>query len=168
MTRLRRESKTRCVIAIVVAVPALAGCGSAGLSGHAETGKTDARWSVLRNCVMNSASLAFNDEVVNGRTKAIRVYHGNDLVAGITYEATSTNAEEAAKRHQAPAGAAPSQQKTGSWLAISNVAYFFSLRITPAETDRVTACLSKTYRGEPRWPVNVPLSTLSSSDSPYT
>jgi hypothetical protein len=47
---------------------------------------------------------------------------------GVGYERTFANAEAAAKRHQVPADAAPSRQKTGDWLAISNVAYFSRLR----------------------------------------
>jgi len=137
------------------------------VSRRAETTKTDARWSVLRNCVMNSANLAINDEVVTRSTRAIHVYRLNDLVATIAYEGVFANAEAAAKRHQVPADAAPSRQKTGGWLAISNVAYFFSFASTPPEIDRVTACLSSTYPGRPKWPANVPLSTLSSPGSPY-
>jgi hypothetical protein len=117
---------------------------------------------------MNSASLGIDDEVVSSRTRAIRVYRVNDLVAGITYEGTFANAEAAAKHHQVPADAAPSRQKTGGWLAISNVAYFFSFESAPDEIDRVTACLRKAYPGRPKWPANVPLSTLSSPESPYT
>ncbi len=168
MTQLRPGPRTRSVGTILAAVAALAACGSSGLSRRTETPKTDARWSVLRNCVTNSAGLALDDEVVSNRTTAIRVDRGSDLVSGITYEGTFANAEAAAKRHKVPAGAAPSQQKTASWLAISNVAYFFSFASTPAEVDRVTACLRRSYPDKPKWPANVPLSTLSSPQSPYS
>jgi hypothetical protein len=116
----------------------------------------------------NSSGLAFNDEVVTSRAQAIRVYRLNDLVAGVSYEGTFAHAEAAAKRHQVPADAPASRQKTGGWLAIGNVAYFFSFASTPPEVDRVTACLTKTYPGKPKWPANVALSTLSSPESPYT
>jgi hypothetical protein len=168
LKRLRPKSKVRCVIASLIAVPALAACGSAEPSHRVDTSKTDAHWSVLHNCVANSSDLAFDDEVVISRTRGIRVYRLNDLVAGVSYEATFANAEAAAKRHQAPADTPPSRQKTGGWLAISNVAYFFSLASTPAEVDRVTSCLTKAYPGKPKWPANVSLSTLSSPESPYT
>jgi hypothetical protein len=168
LKRLRPKSNTRCVIAILIAIPALAGCGSAEPSHRVDTPRTDAHWSVLHNCVANSSALAFNDQVVTSRTRAIRVYRLNDLVAGIRYEGTFANAEVAAQRHQVSADAPPGRQKTGGWLAISNVAYFFSFASTPAEVDRVTACLTKTYPGKPKWPADVSLSTLSSPESPYT
>lgn len=156
------------MIAILVAAAALPACGSSALSRGSETPRTDARWSLVRNCVMHTASLALDNEVVSNSTRAIRVYRVNVLIAGINYDGTFANAEAAAKRHQVPANAAPSTQTTGSWLAISNVTYFFSFRSAPAEIDRVTACLTSTYPGRPKWPANVPLSTLSSPDSPYT
>jgi hypothetical protein len=168
LNRLRPKSRTRWAIAILIAVPALAACGSEGPSHRVATSTTDAHWSVLHNRVANSSGLAFNDEVITSRTRAIRVYRLNDLVAGIRYEGTFANAEAVAKRHQVPADAPPSRKKTGGWLAISNVAYFFSFASTPAEVDRVTACLTKTYPGKPKWPANVSLSTLSSPESPYT
>jgi hypothetical protein len=93
---------------------------------------------------------------------------GLGLPRRVRYEGTFANAEAVAKRHQVPADAPPSRKKTGGWLAISNVAYFFSFASTPAEVDRVTACLTKTYPGKPKWPANVSLSTLSSPESPYT
>jgi hypothetical protein len=113
LKRLRPKSKVRCVIASLIAVPALAACGSAEPSHRVDTSKTDAHWSVLHNC-------------------------------------------------------AAQPPENGGWLAISNVAYFFSLASTPAEVDRVTSCLTKAYPGKPKWPANVSLSTLSSPESPYT
>lgn len=117
---------------------------------------------------MYSANLAIDDEVVRNGTRTIRVYRINDLVAGLSDEGTFAHAEAQAKRHQVPADSAPSVQKTGSWLAIGGVAYFFSFTSTPDEIDRVTACLSRVYLGAPKWPANVALSTLSSPQSPYT
>ena len=156
------------MIAILVAAAAPAACGSSGLSRRTETPRTDGRWSLLRNCVMNTTGLGIDNEVVSNSTGAIRVYRDSDLLAGINYEGTFANAEAAARLHQVPSGAAPSRQKTGGWLAISDVAYFFSFASTTPEIDRVTACLSRTYSGRPKWPANVPLSTLSSPASPYT
>jgi hypothetical protein len=118
--------------------------------------------------VVNSSGIAFDDEIVTGGTRALRVYRLNVLVAGVRYAGTFANAEAAAKRHQVPAGPAPSRQKTGAWLAVSNVAYFFSFASAPPEVDRVAACLVKTYLGRPKWPPNVSLRTLSSPESPYT
>lgn len=169
MTHLRQGPRTRCAIAILAAAAALAGCGSSRPSRRAETSGTDAQWLLLRNCVMRTATVGLDNEIVRNSTTAIRVYRINDLIAGVNYERTFANAEADAKRHQVPAGAAPSRQQTGSWLAISNVAYFFSYTsTTPAEIDRLTACLTGTYPGRPKWPANVPLSKLSSPDSPYS
>jgi hypothetical protein len=154
------------MIAILVTAAGLAACGSSGLSGRAGTHRTDGRWSLLRNCVMNTTGVAIDNEVARDSTRAIRVDGNDDLIAGINYEGTFANAEAAARRHRVPTGAAPSRQKTGGWLAISNVAYFLSFASTPPEIDRVTACLSRTYPSRPRWPANVPLSTLGTPARP--
>jgi hypothetical protein len=158
----------RCVFAGLVAVAALAGCGSSGPSHGAGSSGTDAHWALLRNCLMKTATVGLDNEVVRNRTRAIRIYRNDTLIVGVSYEGTFASAEAAARRHQVPAGSAPSQQKTASWLAISNVSYFLSYAITPAEVDRLTACLTTVYAGRPRWPANVPLSELSSPGSPYS
>jgi hypothetical protein len=168
MTRLRRRHAARRVIAMSVAAAALAGCGSSGPSGQVATPRTNARWLLLRNCVMKTATVGLDNEVVQNGTTAMRVYRNDDLIAGVNDERTFASAEAAAKRHQVPAGAAPSRQKTASWLAIGNVTYFFSYTSTPAEVDRMTACLTSAYAGRPKWPANVPLNGLSSPGSPYS
>jgi len=84
------------VMAILVAAAALAACGSSGPSRRTETARTDARWSALRNCVMSTAGVGIDNEVVSNSTRAIRVYRVTDLVAGVNYEGTFANAEAAA------------------------------------------------------------------------
>jgi hypothetical protein len=117
---------------------------------------------------MKTATVGLDNEAVSNRTTAIRIYRNDSLIVGVNFEATFATAEAAAKRHQVPAGAAPSRQKTASWLAIGNVAYFFTYSTTPAEVDRLTGCLTTTYTASPKWPANVPLNKLSSPDSPYS
>ena len=154
-------------VAVSITAVAVAACGSSAMSHRAGMPKIDVAWSALRVCVMNSASVPLDGEVARVGTRTIRVYDAYDhLVAGINYERTFAHAEAQAKRHQVPAGSAPSKQKTGSWLAIGNVAYFFSFMSTPSEIHVVTACLAKTYSHAPKWPPNVALGTLS--NSPFT
>jgi len=154
----------RCLAEVLITAVAVGACGSSGMSHSAGTPGIDAAWSALRVCVLDSASL--NGEVARVGTRTIRVYSRDDLVARITYEGTFAQAEAQAKRHQVPAGSAPSRQKTGSWLAIGNVAYGFSLLSTPSETHLVIGCLAKTYSHASKWPPNVALGTLS--NSPFT
>jgi hypothetical protein len=127
---------------------------------------TDTAWSALSFCVLDRASWSSYGEVARAGTETIRVYTDEGLVAGINYEGTFAHAEAQAKRHQVPAGSAPSKQKTGSWLAIGNVAYFFSLMSTLPETHPVAACLAKMYSDAPKWPPDVAVGTVR--NSPFT
>jgi len=156
----------RCIVAVLITAVAAGACGSSGMSHRAGMPGTDTAWSALRVCVLDRASFPASGEVAREGTRTIRVYSRNDLLAGIIYEGTFAHAEAQAKRHQVPAGSAPSKEKTGSWLAIGNVAYFFSLMGTPPEMHLVIACLAKTYSHAPKWPPNVALGTLS--NSPFT
>ena len=64
-----------------------------------------------------------------------------DLVAGFTYQGTFTRAERQARLHKASTTAVPFASRTGQWLAINNVAYFFSFGISQHEIDLVTVAV---------------------------
>jgi hypothetical protein len=92
----------------------------------------------------------------------------DQLVVGFAYEGTFARAEAQAKLHKQQGLAVPFRIRAGQWLAISNVAYFFTGGATPTEVDHVVACLEQTYPGAPRWPASVTLNSLRLANSPYT
>ena len=151
----------------LVAAAVLASCGSSVESSHAARARSDVRWSALQSCVLNSTALEHG--TVSNEPKLIRIYDGaGRLAAGITYEGTFTRAETQARLHKASTTAVPFESRTGQWLAISNVAYFFSFVISQQEIDLVVGCLERTYPGAPEWPPSVTLRSLSNPNSPYT
>ncbi len=153
----------------LVAAAVLASCGSSVKSSHAARARSDVRWSALQSCMLNSTQSALEHGTVSNEPKLIRIYNGDGrLSAGITYEGTFTRAETQARLHEASTTAVPFQSRTGQWLAISNVAYFFSFVISQQEIDLVVGCLERTYPGAPRWPPSVTLRSLSNPHSPYT
>lgn len=154
-------------VAAVAAVAGLSGCGSSSTSSRAQSGRSDAHWAALQNCLRTSAVL--QQDTVSDTPQRIRMDDSIDqLVAGFTYERTFDRAEAQAKLHKQQGPPVPFRIRTSQWLGVSNVAYFFTGGASPTEVDHAVACLERTYPRAPRWPASVTLNSLRLPNSPYT